>query len=75
MKTNSLPLIAFLAVIAAFALLPVSAVAASVAFSVTGMLSVVTADYGRDLEPTRVSTPVVAFEAARKPSVEFRDAA
>ncbi|HXQ81619.1 MAG TPA: hypothetical protein VN775_09920 [Opitutaceae bacterium] len=75
MKTNSLPLIAFLVAIAAFALLPVSAVAASVAFSVTGMISVFTADYGRKLEPARVSTQVIAFDATRAPSAEFRDAA
>jgi hypothetical protein len=75
MKTNSLPIIAYLAAIAAFALLPVSAVTAAVAFSVTGMVSVFAADYGRSLEPLRVPARVVALDGARIPSVELRTAA
>jgi len=65
MKTNSLPVIAFLAAIAAFVLLPVSAVAASIALSVTGMIAVFAADYGRTVEPLRIPAPVVPFRAPR----------
>jgi len=75
MKTSSLPIIAFLAAIAAFVLLPMSAVAAGVTFSVTGMISVFAADYGRNLEPVRVTARVVPVEEARNTSVEFRAAA
>jgi|CZKI01.1.fsa_nt_gi hypothetical protein len=75
MKTNSLPIIGYLAAIAAFALLPVSAVVAAIAFSVTGMISVFAADYGRNLEPVRVTAQVVALEDARLPSAELRTAA
>jgi hypothetical protein len=52
-----------------------SAVAASIALSATGMISVLAADYGRTLEPARVPTPVVPFDAARRPSAECRAAA
>ena len=75
MKTSSLPIIAFLAAIAAFVLLPMSAVAAGVTFSVTGMISVFAADYGKNLEPVRVPAKVVALEEARRPSAELRTAA
>jgi hypothetical protein len=64
MKTNILPLIAFLAAIAAFAILPVSAVAASFAVTVTGILSILFSDYGRSLEPVRVPAPVLPFSLA-----------
>ena len=64
MKTQALPLIAFLAAIAAFVLLPISAVAASIALSVTGTISVLAADYGRTLEPLRPAAPVAPFPVA-----------
>ena len=75
MKTSVLPIIAFLAAIAAFVFLPVSAVGASIALSVTGMLSVVGADYGRSIEPVRVPAQVVALDPERRPSVECPAAA
>ena len=75
MKTNTLPLIAFLAVICAFALLPVSAVAASIAFSVTGVLSVVVADYGRNVQPLQSESRAVAFHAPDRASAGLREAA
>ena len=75
MKTNILPVIAFLAAIAAFVLLPVSVVAASIALSVTGMVSVVAADYGRPVEPTRVTAPVVPANLSRVAPTEYRIAA
>ena len=74
MKTNLLPIIAFLAPVAAFALLPVSAVAAGIALSATGVITVFAADYGRNVEPLRAPTQVVAFSAQR-PSAEFQAAA
>ena len=74
-NTSSLPIIAFLAAIAAFVLLPVSAVGAAIAFSATGMIAVFAADYGRNLEPLRAEAQVVALNEARRPSVEFRTAA
>jgi hypothetical protein len=75
MKTRILPIFAYLAIIAAFALLPVSAVAASVALSVTGMVSILAADYGRGMEPLRVPAPVVPFRPSRLASAEYRVAA
>jgi hypothetical protein len=65
MKTNLLPVIAFLAALAAFVLLPISTVAATVALSVTGMISVFAADYGRRAAPLRVPAPVVPMNLSR----------
>ena len=74
MKTTSLPIVTFLAALAAFALLPVSAVAATFAVTVTGILSILAADYGRNVEPLRVPANVIAFRAARR-SADLRTAA
>lgn len=75
MKTTILPIIAFLAAIAAFVLLPVSAVAASISFSVIGMLCVIAADYGRSIEPVRVESPVIPFNPPGCQPAGFRQAA
>jgi hypothetical protein len=55
MKSITLPVTAFLAAIAAFVLLPVSAPAAAIAFTVTGVLSILVADYGRPIEQVRLT--------------------
>jgi hypothetical protein len=65
MKTNILPLIAFLAAIAAVALVPVSAAAACGAFTVTGLLATLVADYGRNRGTRPTMAPVLAFMPAR----------
>jgi hypothetical protein len=63
MKTSTLPLKAFLAVLVAIIFLPVGATAAAIAFTATGMLSILAADYGRSLEPVRVPAEIVPFGA------------
>jgi hypothetical protein len=75
MKANALPIIAFLAAIAAFVFLPVSAVAASIAVSVTGIVSVLAGDYGRSIEPVRVGSRLIPFHAPCRPSAGLREAA
>jgi hypothetical protein len=75
MKTNILPSVAYLGAIAACLLLPVSAAAASIAVSATGMLCVLAADYGRNLEPVRVNSRVVPFNEPGCPAAAFREAA
>jgi len=75
MKTNVLPIIAFLAAIAAFIFLPVGAVAASIALSVTGMISVIAADYGRPVGPLVAPAPVVRVNLSRPALNEYRVAA
>ena len=55
MKTITLPVITFLAAIAAFVILPVSAPAAAIAFTVTGVLSILVADYGRPVGTVSLS--------------------
>jgi di/tricarboxylate transporter len=73
--TNSLPVIAFLAVIAALILVPVSAVVAGFAVSVAGTLLIVSADYGRSVEPLRAKSRVIPFGAPGTPTVDLRRAA
>jgi len=75
MKTNIIPVVSFLAVIAAFIFLPVSAVAASIAVSVTGIASVLAADYGRTVEPLRAESRVIPFKAPGRAPAELREAA
>jgi hypothetical protein len=43
--------------------LPVSAAAAAIAFTATGLLSVLVADYGRTLAPVRAPAEILPFDA------------
>jgi hypothetical protein len=60
-KSTILPISAFLASVVAFVLLPVGAVAAGIASTVAGLLSVFVADYGRTIEPLRAPAQAVPF--------------
>jgi hypothetical protein len=60
-RNSSLPILAFLAVLSAIILLPVGAAASSIALTVTGVLAVLTADYGRETAPLGLPANVVAF--------------
>ena len=75
MKTSILSIVAVLAVIAAFTLLAVNAVAATIAFSITGIMSVAVADYGRNLKPLRAESRVVPFNAPGRTAGGLREAA
>jgi hypothetical protein len=61
MKTHTLSIIASLAAVVAVALVPVSAAAASIALTVTGLLTTMLADYGRPAVRYATPAPVVAF--------------
>jgi len=63
MKSNLLPIKAFLASLGAIALFPFTAAAAAAVFTVTGIFAVLAADYGRTIEPLRVSAEIVPFGA------------
>jgi hypothetical protein len=65
MKNSSLPILAFLAAIAATIFLPLSATASGLALTVTGVIAMLAADYGRELAPLQLPSNVVPFEAAR----------
>jgi hypothetical protein len=70
MNNSSLPIKAFLGVLLAIILLPFGGAAAAIAFTATGLLSILAADYGRNLEPVRVTASVVPFEGpGRGPAV------
>lgn len=64
-----------LAMSASVLVVPVSAKAAAVAFTVAGILAVVMADYGRDLKPVRVRGRQVPFEGAGSCRAELEEAA
>jgi hypothetical protein len=59
MKTRILPSIAYVGAVGAFLLFPFSAAAATVALSVTGLLSIFAADYSRSAEPVVAPAPAV----------------
>jgi hypothetical protein len=63
MNSNSILISAFLSAIAAVALLPVSATAAGLAITATGILSVLFCDYGRSTRPILAQAPVVPFRS------------
>lgn len=75
MKNTSLPIIAFLAAIAAIALVPVGPAAASIAFTVTGLFAVLLADYGREMAPLEASSNVVPFDFAARSLITLDRAA
>jgi uncharacterized protein (DUF697 family) len=72
---KTLPIATFTAAIAAFALLPVSAVAAVAAITVTGVLTILAADYGRSERPLRAAGELVPLSLTRAQPVEYRNAA
>jgi hypothetical protein len=72
MKSNILTISTFLTGIAAVALVPFSATAASMAFTAAGLLSVFLADYGSSVRPSRSMAQVVAFRA---PQLSLAEAA
>ncbi|HMD60875.1 MAG TPA: hypothetical protein VKG78_05570 [Opitutaceae bacterium] len=75
MNASILPVVAFLAAIAASVVLPVGATCASVLLSVTGMLSVMAADYGRKIGPVRAGSRVVPFRDPGCARAALREAA
>jgi hypothetical protein len=64
MKTHTLSIIASLAAVVAVTLVPVSAGAAGVALTATGLLSTMLADYGRPPVCSATVAPVVPFAPA-----------
>jgi hypothetical protein len=64
MKTNLLQVSAVLAAIVVAALLPISISAACNAACMAGLLAIICADYGRNLEPLRPDSQVFAFYPA-----------
>jgi hypothetical protein len=75
MKNTSIPILAFLAAIAASILLPISATASGIALTVTGVIAMLAADYGRVLTPLSLPSNVVPFEASRRVPAAVEEAA
>jgi hypothetical protein len=75
MKTNSLQISAVLAAIVVAALFPISVTAACTAACAAGLIAIICADYGRNLEPLRAGSPVTEFYLAVPKHAGFREAA
>jgi hypothetical protein len=75
MNNSSLPALAFLAVLAAAIVLPVSAGAASIALTMSGVLAMLAADYGHEMAPLRDTARVVAFEGPSRTEAGLKEAA
>jgi hypothetical protein len=65
MKHSTLLFTAFLATLVAIVVMPVSVAWAAIAFTATGLLSVLAADYGRTLEPVRCPAEILPFNDPR----------
>jgi hypothetical protein len=63
MKSNLLNNLPVLAVMASFLLVPVSTTAACMAFTFTGVVAMLVADYGREIEPLTAQAEIIAFRA------------
>jgi hypothetical protein len=74
-KNSSIAVKAFLAALAAVALVPVGPAAATIAFTATGLLAVLASDYGRDVEPLRAPSGVVPFETSDRGEADMGKAA
>jgi hypothetical protein len=74
-RNSSLPILAFLAVLSAIILLPVGAAASSIALTVTGVVAILAADYGREISPLGLRASVVPFEASGRNSAGLKEAA
>ena len=75
MKTNVLHLSSFPIAVAALVIAPISPVAACLAVTVAGVLSVLVFDYGRPVAPISVPAEVIPFSAANRVPDESSEAA
>jgi hypothetical protein len=66
MKSNTLTFLAFLGPIVSLVALLVSAPAAAIAVTATGVLSILVVDYGRRIDPVRLTAEVIPFSSSRR---------
>lgn len=75
MKSNLLTISSVLAAASAFVILPVSAAAAGITFTVTGILAVFVADYSRDIRPLSLPAEIIPFDPTGRMPAVFSKAA
>jgi hypothetical protein len=75
MKTNSILALSFLAVLTATIILPVSAAAACISLTITGVLAILASDYSRELRPVQAGAEVIAVNFAGRHAAELDRAA
>jgi hypothetical protein len=72
---TSLPVISFLAVLAACIVLPLSAAAACIALTITGVLAILVSDYGRSPKPLQARAEVIQGHFSGRTTAEVNKAA
>jgi hypothetical protein len=68
MNTNSLPVLSFLAVLTASIFLPVSAGAACIALTISGVAALLVSDYGREQAPIQFAANVIPVDFSSRQS-------
>jgi hypothetical protein len=74
MKSNLLPICAVLATVSAVAFLPLGA-AAGLGATLAGLIAILHADYGRNMEPLRPAIKVASFDQVGSEQFELAQAA
>jgi hypothetical protein len=75
MNNTSLPILSFLAVLAASIFLPISAPASCIALTITGVLAMLASDYGRELAPIEASSNLIPVDFAGRNAAPLDKAA
>lgn len=74
-RTTLIQNAALLGLTASLLALPLGVAAAGITFALTGVLAVIIADYGRNIEPLRVPAQVVPIGEPGRPTSDYREAA
>jgi hypothetical protein len=75
MKNNSILALSFLAVLTATIILPVSAAAACISLTITGVLAILVSDYSRELRPLKVESQVIHVDFSGRNATGMNKAA
>jgi hypothetical protein len=75
MKNNSILALSFLAVLTAALVLPISAAAACISLTITGVLAMLVGDYSRELGPVQATARVIPVDFAGRHAAELNKAA
>jgi hypothetical protein len=75
MKNNSIFALSFLAVLTAAIILPISAAAACISLTITGVLAMLVSDYSRELRPLQAESEVIHVDFSGRHAAGMNKAA
>jgi hypothetical protein len=75
MNNTTLPILSFLAALAAILVLPVSAPTSCIALTFTGVLAILASDYGREIRPIQARANVIPADFSARKAVQLGRAA